>query len=104
MTTEGIRVCSRRRPYIKTCLVTAVVHIKSFTLLLEMARMHQIIAAAALCLLSGQSALAAPLASQNLAVDLGYGTYQGVYNATTQLNVWKGYVVRVIHRQGFEAS
>lgn len=40
--------------------------------------------------------LAAPLLSANeLAVDLGYGIYQGHHNFTTQLNVWKGYVKSV---------
>ena len=26
----------------------------------------------------------------SLVVDVGYGVYNGVYNSTTQLNVWKG--------------
>jgi hypothetical protein len=66
--------------------------------------MHRAIAAAALCLLSGQSALAAPLLNaENLVVDLGYGIYQGSHNLTTQLNVWKGYVKHVTHRTGFPA-
>ncbi len=26
----------------------------------------------------------------SLLVDVGYGVYNGVYNSTTQLNVWKG--------------
>jgi hypothetical protein len=66
-----------------------------------MAPMHRVIAAAAICLLNGQSALAAPLLNaEDLAVDLGYGIYQGSHNFTTQLNVWKGYVKRVTTEQG----
>lgn len=30
----------------------------------------------------------------NLTVDLGYGIYNGVYNSTTDLNIWKGYVFK----------
>jgi len=30
--------------------------------------------------------------ASNLTVDVGYGSYTGVYNQTTKLNVWKGYV------------
>ncbi|XPS67857.1 hypothetical protein M3J09_000151 [Ascochyta lentis] len=56
-----------------------------------MALMRQFFSTAALCLLAGQTALAAPLLNaQDLAVDLGYGVYQGAHNSTTQLNVWKG--------------
>jgi hypothetical protein len=58
-----------------------------------MVPMPQTIVTVALCLLGGQSAQAAPLLNaRNLAIDLGYGIYQGVHNFTTQLNVWKGYV------------
>lgn len=50
--------------------------------------------AVALCLLGTSTVLAAPLNdAQDLAVDLGYGIYQGEYNSTTQLNVWRGYVL-----------
>lgn len=63
--------------------------------------MHRVIAAAAFCLLGGQFALAAPLLNaEDLAVDLGYGIYQGDHNFTTQLNVWKGYVKHVTIGQG----
>lgn len=63
--------------------------------------MHRVIAAAAICLLGGRSALAAPLLNaEELAVDLGYGIYQGSHNFTTQLNVWKGYVKSVTIGQG----
>ena len=37
--------------------------------------------------------VAADTTSSNAApllVDVGYGVYNGVYNSTTQLNVWKG--------------
>jgi hypothetical protein len=62
--------------------------------------MHRVLAAAAFCLLGGQPALAAPLLNaEDLAVDLGYGIYQGSHNFTTQLNVWKGYVKIVTARQ-----
>ncbi|RYN16460.1 hypothetical protein AA0112_g12493 [Alternaria arborescens] len=45
----------------------------------------------AFCLLSGQAAYAASLFNlQDLVVDLGYGIYQGAYNSTTHLNIWKG--------------
>jgi hypothetical protein len=30
------------------------------------------------------------LANSGLVVDLGYAIYQGSYNATTELNIWKG--------------
>jgi hypothetical protein len=47
----------------------------------------------AFCLLSGQAAHAASLVNlQDLTVDLGYGIYQGAYNSTIHLNIWKGYV------------
>lgn len=70
-----------------------------------MAPLHRVIAAATLCLLGGQPAFAAPLLNaQDLAVDLGYGVYQGVHNFTTQLNVWKGYANRVAHGTGFPAT
>jgi len=63
--------------------------------------MYRVIAAAAFCLFGGQSALAAPLLNaEDLAVDLGYGIYQGSHNSTTQLNVWKGYVRYVTIGQG----
>lgn len=54
----------------------------------------------AFCLLSGQAALAASLVNlQYLVVDLGYGIYQGAYNSTTHLNIWKGYVKLDITRR-----
>lgn len=63
--------------------------------------MRQTIATAALCLLGGHTALAAPvLNAQDLTVDLGYGAYQGIYNSSTQLNTWKGYVNRENIEQG----
>lgn len=30
-------------------------------------------------------------------VDIGYGIYQGYYNDTSQLNIYKGYVVQRIY-------
>ena len=46
-----------------------------------------------LCFTSTQKAFAAPTgAIADLTVDLGYGSYRGVHNDTTNLNVWKGYV------------
>lgn len=58
-----------------------------------MAPIHCVIAAAAICLLGGQSALAVPVFNtEDLTIDLGYGVYQGSHNSTSQLNVWKGYV------------
>lgn len=51
----------------------------------------RLLTATVLCMLSGPAVLAAPLSNaQSLAIDLGYGVYQGAYNTTTQLNVWKG--------------
>ncbi|RYN15847.1 hypothetical protein AA0115_g12744 [Alternaria tenuissima] len=45
----------------------------------------------AFCLLGGQVTLAASLVNlQDLVVDLGYDVYQGAYNSTTHLNIWKG--------------
>ncbi|UPX18276.1 uncharacterized protein EKO05_0008580 [Ascochyta rabiei] len=56
-----------------------------------MTSLRRVFATAALCVLGGQTVLAAPLSSaHDLAVDLGYGVYQGAHNSTTQLNVWKG--------------
>jgi hypothetical protein len=55
--------------------------------------MYWAFATAALGLLNGQIVLAVPiLQAHHLELDLGYGIYQGAYNSTTQLNVWKGYV------------
>lgn len=57
-----------------------------------MTPIRRLLAAILLCILSGPNALAAPLSNaRSLAIDLGYGVYQGAYNTTTQLNVWKGY-------------
>jgi hypothetical protein len=36
-----------------------------------------------------------PVAAYPLLVDVGYGVYNGVYNSTTGLNVWKGYCHKV---------
>lgn len=34
-----------------------------------------------------------PSSADPLLVDLGYGVYKGVYNSTSDLNIWKGYVI-----------
>jgi hypothetical protein len=60
---------------------------------MKMSPLRPKFALTAICLLSGQAALAASLANlQDLVVDLGYGVYRGAYNSTTHLNIWKGYV------------
>ncbi len=51
-----------------------------------------------LCALAAASASAAlpdapplgDIAGHDLAIDLGYGIYEGYYNATSGLNIWKG--------------
>jgi hypothetical protein len=36
-----------------------------------------------------------PSISSGPAIDLGYGIYQGVYNSTSELNIFKGRVVQI---------
>ncbi|CAN9380344.1 unnamed protein product [Alternaria alternata] len=58
---------------------------------MKMSPLRRKFALTAFCLLSGQAAHAASLVNlQDLVVDLGYGIYQGAYNSTTHLNIWKG--------------
>ncbi|CAN9385057.1 unnamed protein product [Alternaria alternata] len=58
---------------------------------MKMSPFRRKFALTAFCLLSGQAAHAASLVNlQDIVVDLGYGIYQGAYNSTTHLNIWKG--------------
>ncbi|KAH7062714.1 carboxylesterase [Paraphoma chrysanthemicola] len=53
------------------------------------------IAAFSIAGIQGGDALSLPSAASGPTVHLGYASYQGVYNATTGLNVWKG--IRYAH-------
>jgi hypothetical protein len=67
---------------------------------MKMLPLRRKFALTAFCLLSGQVTLAASLVNlQDLVVDLGYDVYQGAYNSTTHLNIWKGYVKLRITRK-----
>jgi hypothetical protein len=60
---------------------------------IEMVAMGKALVSAACCFLAIQTALATPVprdVTTGLIVDLGYGMYRGVYDASTNLNVWKG--------------
>lgn len=47
---------------------------------------------------------ASPTAQPDRAVRLGYATYQGYYNDTYDLNVWKGYVHWLYNKRQWQKS